>query len=64
MKLNWDKIIFATSILGMAGSAFGIIGGLIFKSAIVALIGLGIWAIALIIIVSKTMHNYLFNNPL
>ena len=46
MKLNWDKIILITGIVGMINGAFGIIGGIILHSAIVMGIGLGIWAIS------------------
>ena len=57
MKLNWDKIIRITGIVGMINGAFGMIGGIILHSAIIMGIGLGIWALALIIILSKALHN-------
>ena len=56
--MNGKKVMFTIAVVGMVGSAFGIIGGLAFQSLPVVFVGLGIWATALIIILAKAIWNY------
>lgn len=58
MRLNWNKIIPITAIVGMIGVFFGIIGGLAFHSTLVAFTGLSVWGLAIVIILGRAMFNF------
>ena len=54
-----NKIIFTIAVIGMLGSVFGIFGGMFFEDVKVMMIGMFIWALALVGILARAGWNYL-----